>query len=137
MAHNTLFPAVLGMIRLMYTVIKKKNGIAHCFTTRPLPAKAESGLVATLKVKGYSLWIKHPPACCIEQCPRPLPFMVHTAQHNVLMRPLPARAGSGLLQYNLSNIMLTKNKCHEGSSPGPEEPSWCILYSTEHRTGTP
>ena len=29
----------------------------------------------------------------------------HTAQHNVLMRPLPARAGSGLLQYNLTNFI--------------------------------
>ena len=54
------------MIRLMHTVIKK-NDIAHYFTTRPFPAKAESGLVATLKVKGYSLWIKYPPASCIEQ----------------------------------------------------------------------
>ena len=87
----------LGMIRLLHSVIKKKNGIAHCFTTSPLPAKVESGLVATLKVKGYSLWIKHPLASCIEQRPRPLPFMAHTAQHSVLMRPLPARAGSGLL----------------------------------------
>ena len=78
-----------------------KKDIAHCFTMRPFPAKAESGLVATLKVKGYSLWIKHPPASCIEQRPRPLPFMAHTAQHSAHMRPLPARAGSGLLQYNL------------------------------------
>ena len=65
--------------------------------------RGESGVVATLKVKGYSLWIKHPPASCIEQRPRPLPFMVYTAQHRVLicMSPLPARAGSDLLQYNL------------------------------------
>ena len=93
--------SVLGMIRLMHTVIKK-NDIAHYFTTRPFPAKAENGLVAMLKVKGYSLWIKHPPGC-IEQRPRPLPFMVYTAQHRVLicMSPLPARAGSDLLQYNL------------------------------------
>ena len=81
----------------------KKNDIAHYFTTRPLPTKAESGLVATLKVKGHSLWIRHPPASCIEQRPRPLPFMVYTAQHRVIicMSPLPARAGSDLLQYNL------------------------------------
>ena len=67
--------------------------------------------------------------------------MAHTAQHSVL-RPLPARAGSGLLQYNLTNdkassparqlpcdtrewpgayknITLTKTKCHEASSLGP------------------
>ena len=98
MAHITLFPAVLRMIRLMHTVIKKKNGIAHCLPRGPSQQKLRA---ATLKVKGYSLWIKHPPACCIEQCPRPLPFMAHTAQHSVLMRPLPARVGSGLLQYNL------------------------------------
>ena len=69
--------SVLGMIRLMHTVIKK-NDIAHYFTTRPFPAKAESDLVATLKVKGYSLWIKHPPASCIEQRPRPLPLYCTT-----------------------------------------------------------
>ena len=73
MAHTTLFPAALGTIRLMHTVTKK-NGIAHCFTTWPLPAKAESRLVAKLKVKGYSLWIKHPPACCIEHRPQATPL---------------------------------------------------------------
>ena len=104
MAHTTLFPAALGMIRLMHTVIKKKT--ADCFTTRPIPAKAESGLVAMLKVKGYSLWNKHPPACCIEQRPQATPLQ--GAYCSVLMRPLPARAGSGLLQYNLTNFISTR-----------------------------
>ena len=55
--------------------VSKKNGITHCFTTRPgLPARAESGLVAKLKVKGYSLWIELPPACCIEQRPQATPL---------------------------------------------------------------
>ena len=77
---HTSLHSVLGMIRLMHTVIK--YDIVHRFTTRPFPAKPESGLVATLKVKGYSLLIKHPPASSIKQRPRPLPFMVYTAQHS-------------------------------------------------------
>ena len=61
--------------------------------------------------------------------------------------PLHALEGPG--EEASVNAMKSNGTCHEGSSsgpgrkappqalPGPEEPSWCILYSTGHPTGTP
>ena len=43
--------SVLGMIRLMHTVIKK-NDIAHYFTTRPLPTKLRAAWWQRLRLKG-------------------------------------------------------------------------------------
>ena len=63
--YSQLHDSGLGMIRLMHTVnfkVQNTAYIAHCFTTRPFIAKAESGLAARLKtIKGYSLWIEPPP----------------------------------------------------------------------------
>ena len=72
-----------------------------------------------------------------------------------VLRPLPARAGSGLLQYDLTydkasslarqlpcntrewpgtykNITLTKTKCYEASPQGGRLHGAYCIYSTEH-----
>ena len=81
---------------LMHTA---KNINLNCFAIRPLPAKAESGLVARLKTsmtinfKGYNLWIEPRffqlyGTYCIAQCDT----KVQTQHNNKEITLSPARS---------------------------------------------